>query len=73
MEIIKVYNNYTGKHIELSLNSVSGVCSHVAVKSFLEKQINISFGCADSRKYADISRDRFTVGIPDKLFKLFIK
>jgi uncharacterized protein (DUF169 family) len=73
MEIVKIYNDYTGKHINLSLSSVSGICSNVAVKSFLDGKINISFGCADSRRYADISRDRLTVGIPEKLFKLFLK
>jgi uncharacterized protein (DUF169 family) len=73
MEIVKIYNDYTGENMKLSLNSMSGICSSVAVKSFLEGKINISFGCADSRQYADISRDRLAVGIPNKLFKLFIK
>ncbi len=73
MEIVKIYNNYTGKYMELSLNSASGICSNVAVKTFLEGSINISFGCTEARKYADISRDRLAVGIPNKLFKLFLE
>ena len=39
------------------------------LKTFLEEKINISFGCLDSRKFAEIGRDRLAVGIPRKLFK----
>jgi uncharacterized protein (DUF169 family) len=73
MEIVKIYNNRKGENLKLSLNSASGICSNVAVKSFLDGNINISFGCTDSRRYADIGRDRLTVGIPSRLFELFIK
>jgi uncharacterized protein (DUF169 family) len=73
MEIVRIYNNRKGESLELSLNSVSGICSNVAVKSFLNGNVNISFGCTDSRRYADIGRDRLTVGIPNRLFELFIK
>jgi len=72
MEIVKIYNNYIGKELKLSLNSVCGICGNVAVKTFLNAKINISFGCVDSRKYGDMDRDRFIVGVPKALFKLFI-
>jgi uncharacterized protein (DUF169 family) len=73
MEIVRIYNNRKGKSLKLSLNSVSGICSNVAVKSFLNGNINISFGCTDSRRYADFGRDRLAVGIPSRQFELFIK
>nr|AEI30563.1 protein containing DUF169 [uncultured microorganism] len=72
MKIIKVYNNHNGKNIEVSLNSMMGLCGNIAVKSFLEEKISISFGCLDSRKFAEIGRNRLAVGIPRKLFKVFI-
>jgi uncharacterized protein (DUF169 family) len=72
MKIIKVYNNHNGKNVEVSLNSMMGLCGNIAVKSFLEDKISISFGCLDSRKFAEIGRDRLAIGIPRKLFKVFI-
>jgi len=72
MKIIKVYNNHNGKNVEVSLNSMMGLCGNIAVKSFLEEKISISFGCLDSRKFADMRRDSLAVGIPHKLFKVFV-
>ena len=72
MLIIKVYNNRTGKNIEVFLNSMMGLCGNIAVKTFLQEKINISFGCLDSRKFAEIGRHRLAVGIPRKLFKVFV-
>jgi len=72
MKIIKVFNSYKGKNAEVSLGSMMALCGNVAVKSFLEEKINISFGCSDSRKFADIGRDRLAVGIPRKLFNIFV-
>jgi uncharacterized protein (DUF169 family) len=72
MRIIKVYNNRTGKNIEVSLNSMMGLCGNIAAKTYLEEKINISFGCLDSRKFADMRRYSLAVGIPRKLFKVFV-
>jgi uncharacterized protein (DUF169 family) len=72
MKIIKVYNNRNGKNVEVSLNSMMGLCGNIAVKSFLEEKISISFGCLDSRKFADMRRDSLAIGIPRKLFKVFV-
>ncbi len=72
MRIIKVYNNRSGKNVEVSLNSMMGLCGNIAAKTYLEEKINISFGCLDSRKYADMRRDSLAVGIPRKLFKVFV-
>lgn len=72
MKIIKVYNNHNGKNVEVSLNSMMGLCGNIAAKTFLKEGINISFGCLDSRKFAEIGRDRLAVGIPRKLFKVFV-
>ena len=72
MRIIRVYNNKSGKNVEASLSSMMGLCGNIAVRTFLEENINISFGCLDSRKFAEIGRDRLVVGIPSKLSKVFI-
>jgi len=72
MKIIKVYNNHSGKNVEVFLSSMMGLCGNIAVRTYLEQKINISFGCLDSRKFADMRRNSLAVGIPRKLFKVFV-
>ena len=72
-ELLKIYNYHYGSELGLSLSSMMSICSGIAVKSYLEKKISVSFGCDDSRKFTDIGRDRLVVGIPKKLFKVFLR
>lgn len=72
MKIIKIYNGHSGKNVDISLNSMMGLCGNVAAKAFLQEKLALSFGCLDSRKFAEIGRDRLVVGVPRKLFKMFI-
>jgi uncharacterized protein (DUF169 family) len=72
MSLLKIYHNYYGKELSFTSSNMMAICGGVAVKTYLENKINISFGCDDSRKYANTGRDRVAVGIPSKLFKLFV-
>jgi len=72
MRLIKIYHNKKGEDLKISLCSMMSICGGIAVKTYLEERINFSFGCDDSRKYADIRRENLAVGIPNRLFKLFI-
>ena len=72
MRLIKVYQVNKGKDLKVTLCSMMSICGGVAVKTFLEGNINFSFGCDDSRKYADMRRENLAVGIPNRLFKIFI-
>lgn len=72
MKLLKVYHNCYGKELIFSSSNMMAICGGVVVKTYLENKINISFGCDDSRKYANIGRDRMAVGIPSKLFKVFV-
>ncbi|MFH1459409.1 MAG: DUF169 domain-containing protein [Candidatus Omnitrophota bacterium] len=71
MELIKKYNILTGKRLNFSLSSMMSICGGIAVNTYLENDINISFGCNDSRKYANIRRDSLAIGIPRRLFSIF--
>lgn len=73
MKIIRVYNNHNGQNVEASLNSMMGLCGNVAAKTFSQEKISISFGCSDSRRFADMRRNTLAVGIPRKLFKVFVE
>lgn len=72
MNLVSIYQNKTGRKLKVDLSGVISVCGNVAVKTYLTQKINISFGCEYSREYAQINKDRLIVGIPKKLFKIFI-
>ncbi len=72
MNLIKIYHNQQGESLDVSLFSMMSICGSVAVKTFLDKEISISFGCDDSRKYADMRRENLAVGIPRRLFSMFL-
>ena len=71
MILLNLYQNFRGKKLDLSLCSMMSICGGVAVKTFLEGNMNISFGCNDSRKYANIGKSRLAVGVPKNMFNIF--
>ncbi|MCK5216024.1 MAG: DUF169 domain-containing protein [Candidatus Omnitrophica bacterium] len=72
MNLIKIYNNHEGKNLDVSLSTMMSVCGGVAVRTFLDEKISFSFGCDDSREFADMRRENLVVGIPKKLFHIFV-
>jgi len=72
MRVIKIYNNHKGLNLNIKLFSMVSICGGIAVRTYLENEISFSFGCDDSRKYADIRRENLAVGIPNRLFKIFV-
>jgi uncharacterized protein (DUF169 family) len=71
MNFIKVFNEKFGRDLKCSLRSMMSICGGIAVETYLNKNVSISFGCDDSRKFANMKRDNLAVGIPNKLFKAF--
>ena len=69
MAIIKSYNYHYGKTLVVPLCSMMSICSGIAVRTYQEEKISLSFGCNDSRKYANIGRNNLAVGIPRRLLK----
>lgn len=72
MNLIKIYNNNYGENLDFSLNCMMPICGGIAVRTYSMEEISFSFGCDDSRKYSSMSRERLAVGIPKRLFHLFI-
>ena len=72
MNFVRVFNNKFGKNLECSLCSMMSICGGVAAATYLNKNINISFGCNDSRRLADMKREILAIGIPNRLFKVFV-
>jgi len=71
MNLIKAYQSRWGKNLDTSLSSMLSICGGIVVRSYLEKDISISFGCHDSRKYADMRIENVAVGIPKNMFSIF--
>ena len=72
MNIVRMYQSNTGKSLDISLCGMMSICGSVAVKSYLTKDITFSFGCEESRRSAELGRDILAVGIPERLFELFV-
>ncbi|MBN2103438.1 DUF169 domain-containing protein [bacterium] len=70
MGLIGLYRNKTGQSVTVSLSSMLSICGEIAVKTLLEEKMAVSFGCMDSRKYANLDGNRLVVGIPRKHFNL---
>ena len=70
-EMVKVYNYHYGDELDISLSSMMSVCSGIVAKTYREEQFSLSFGCDDSRKFAEMGRDTLAVGVPKKLFSVF--
>ncbi len=70
MKLLYLYHNKEGKNLDISLCSMMSICGGIAVKTFIENEITFSFGCAESREFARISRERLVVGVPKKHFDL---
>jgi len=70
MDLISLYNRNTERNLDVSLSSMMSICGGIAVRTFLENRITFSFGCIDSRKYAQIGRNRLVVGVPKNFFNI---
>ncbi|MBN1353196.1 MAG: DUF169 domain-containing protein [Candidatus Omnitrophica bacterium] len=72
MGLIKKYHSKEGSNLDVSLCTMMAVCGNIAVRAYLEEKISLSFGCDDSRKLANMGREYVAVGVPRKLFNLFV-
>jgi len=72
MDLLRIYHNHTGEILNLNLSSVMTICGNIVVDTFMKEKINISFGCDKARKYGKIAREKLAIGIPRKLFNIFI-
>jgi uncharacterized protein (DUF169 family) len=73
MEIVKVYQQRIRENLMARISSVVSICGNIALATFLDKGVNLSFGCRNARKYGRIGRDRLAVGISSKLARLLVE
>jgi len=73
MNMIGLYQKYTGKNLDISLSNMMSICGGVAVRSYLEEKITLSFGCVDARDFAGLEKYAVAVGIPRNLWNIFVE
>jgi len=67
MKLVRSWQKVTGRNLDTEISGIMSVCGNVAVKSYIDQKISISFGCPDSRKYGGIARDQLVIGLPHKV------
>jgi len=70
-EMVKLHNYHHSDNLDVSLTSMMSVCGGIVAKTYREEKFSMSFGCDESRKYAEMGRDTLAVGVPKKLFNMF--
>lgn len=67
MQFLNLWQQPHGQCLHFSVSSLMAVCGQVAVGALKTGRISCSFGCPESRKRGNISRDRLIIGVPSKL------
>ncbi len=67
MKLIRSWQKRTGKNLGTEISGIMSVCGNVAVKSYINQKISISFGCPDSREYGSIEKGQLVIGLPHKV------
>ena len=67
MKLIRYWQKITSRNLNTEISGIMSVCANVAVKSYLEEKISISFGCPDSREYGGIEKEQLVIGIAHNL------
>ena len=67
MKLVRCWQKITGNNLNTEISGIMSVCGNVAVKSYINKNISISFGCPDSREYGSIKEEQLVIGIPHNI------
>jgi len=64
MKLVRNWQKMTSQNLRVDISGIMSVCGNVAVRSYLEQSISISFGCPDSREYGGIKKEQLVIGLP---------
>ena len=67
MKLVRYWQKMTGRNLNTEISSIMSVCGNVAVKSYINQKISISFGCPDYREYGGIEKERLVIGLPNNI------
>lgn len=72
MDLIRKSCERNGNVFNTMLCTKMPICAGVAVRSYTEQKLALSFGSPESRQYADMGPNYVAVGIPRKLFQFYL-
>ena len=66
VNIMQIIHYYAKKKIKpvISPYSLLSICGNVFVRSYQDENINISFGCPESRECGGVDNEEIVIGIP---------
>jgi uncharacterized protein (DUF169 family) len=64
MKLVRNWQKIIRHNLRMDISGIMSVCGNVAVRSYLEQSISISFGCPDSREYGAIKKEQLIIGLP---------
>ena len=67
MKLVRNWQKMTRRNLRMDISGIMSVCGNVAVRSYLEQSISISFGCPDSREYGGIKKEQLIIGLPHNI------
>jgi uncharacterized protein (DUF169 family) len=67
MKLVRCWQKMTGCNLNTEISGIMSVCGNIAVKSYIDQKISISFGCPDSREYGSIKKGQLVIGLPHNI------
>jgi uncharacterized protein (DUF169 family) len=67
MRLVRYWQKMTGQNLGTEISCIMSVCGNVAVKSYVDQKISISFGCPDSRENGGIEKSQLVIGLPHNI------
>ena len=64
MELVQLYAAKTDKFPVIKPYTFLSVCGNIIAQTYKKKQVNVSFGCTESRKHGSIDDNMIIVGLP---------
>jgi len=66
VNIMQIIHDCAKKEIQpvISPYSLLSICGNVFIRSYQDQNINISFGCPESRKFGGVDNEEIIIGIP---------
>ena len=64
MKLVRYWQIMTGRNLNIEISGMMSICGNVAVRSYIDQKISISFGCPDSREYGGIEKGQLVIGLP---------
>jgi uncharacterized protein (DUF169 family) len=70
MRLVRHWQKKTGENLAIKVSTMMSVCGNIAVKSYVDSTISVSFGCPDSREFGGIQKGQLVIGVPERIARV---